>query len=76
MSVLVLGSKPDAEIVTSDAIYGANSAAGYYKAELQKVNPGAPVASIISASELDFEGRVTNQEKLNWLSNKKKLLVP
>ena len=74
-SVLVLGSKPDAKIVTADVVYGANSAAGYYKSELREQNPGVPIVSVVSAGELDFAERTLNQEKRKWLLNKKKLLV-
>lgn len=75
MSVLILGSRPDAELVSADSIYAANSAAGYYRSQLRRYNAGVPIVSVVSAAELDFEGRIVNQEKLAWLTKKRELLA-
>ena len=74
--ILALGSKPMAEMVTgADEVFAANAAAGYYKDQLRQSCSCAKITSIISAAELDYCGRVRNEEKLDWLEKKKKLLL-
>ena len=74
--ILVLGSKPMAELAAgADMVFAANAAAGYYKDQLRQSCPAARVTSIVSAAELDYRGRVSNEEKLDWLEKKKKLLL-
>ena len=67
--ILILGSKPGAEIVEHDIVYCANSSGYQYKKELSKYN--SRKISCVSCSEI-IESKRMNLDKIKWLDNKRK----
>jgi len=67
-NILILGSKPEADFNEFDIAYCANAASSFYN--IQLINKGGVVKSVISASELIENKRIGNIAKTSWLQNK------
>jgi hypothetical protein len=70
LKVLILGSKPNADISLFDKAYCANATASYYQNELLKNNISESVINFVSASEMVPSSRKNSIDKEKWLSSK------
>ena len=70
LKILILGSKPNADIGVFDIAYCANATASYYRNELLKNNTPKSVINFISASEMVPSTRKNSIDKEKWLNDK------